>query len=120
MKTSRWVFSFDKVCDMLDIIPSICAGGLAQVERQASDAIARGAHRCARGRSARRSEAALQPARVEIRCDRSGAVGAPAAAIQKLRDKVAANVGRRASSHRPERCASTRARSARKLRKASA
>jgi hypothetical protein len=100
----RWVFSFDNVCDMLDINPEYMRMGLRKWKDKRLDAIAR--RRAALVLEAERAaaEAAMQPA--------AAASAAPATAV--LETPVAARVKRR-----PERVRVTK-RAARKLRKARA
>ncbi len=111
----RWVFSFDNVCDMLDINPEYMRMGLRKWKDKRLDAIAR--RRAAMVLEAERAaaEAAMQPA--------AGAAGAalpPAAApvMQKSATKVAAKVAARVK-RRPERVRIAK-RSSGKLRKARA
>ena len=114
----RWVFSFDNVCDMLDINPEYMRMGLRKWKDKRLDAIAR--RRAAMVLEAERaaSEAAMPPAAV-------AAVAAPAiaaataAAIQKPATKVAAKVAARVK-RRPERVRIAKRASAHKLRKARA
>jgi len=109
----RWVFSFDNVCDMLDINPEYMRMGLRKWKDKRLDAIAR--RRAAMVLEAERaaSEAAIQPAAV-------AAVAAPiAAAIQKPATKVAGEAAARVK-RRPERVRVAKRASAHKLRKARA
>jgi hypothetical protein len=108
----RWVFSFDNVCDMLDINPEYMRMGLRKWKDKRLDAIAR--RRAAMVLEAERAaaEAAMQP---------SAAVAiatAPVDAIQKPATKVASKSAARVK-RRPERVRNAK-RSARKLRKARA
>ncbi len=111
----RWVFSFDNVCDMLDINPEYMRMGLRKWKEKRLDAIAR--QRAALVLEAERAaaEAAMQPAAAAAA---PAAVHAPAvaAAIHKP-GKVAAKPAR--VKRRPERVRIAK-RSARKLRKARA
>ncbi len=111
----RWVFSFDNVCDMLDINPEYMRMGLRKWKEKRLDAIAR--QRAALVLEAERAaaEAAMQPAAAAAA---PAAVHAPAvaAAIHKPA-KVAAKPAR--VKRRPERVRIAK-RSARKLRKARA
>ncbi len=106
----RWVFSFDNVCDMLDINPEYMRTGLRKWKDKRLDAIAR--RRAALVLEAERAaaEAALLPAGPP-----APVIQAPAAAIQKSAKAAAkpAHVKRR------EERRSTK-RPARKLRKARA
>ena len=112
----RWVFSFDNVCDMLDINPEYMRMGLRKWKDKRLDAIA--LRRAAMVLEAERAaaEAAMQPA--------AGAAiaGPPAAAatpvMQKPATKVAAKVAVRVK-RRPERVRIAK-RSSGKLRKARA
>jgi hypothetical protein len=109
----RWVFSFDNVCDMLDINPEYMRMGLRKWKEKRLDAIAR--RRAALALEAERaaSEAAMQPVA-------GAAVAAPAAAaaIQKPATKVAGKAAARVK-RRPERVHVAK-RSSGKLRKARA
>ena len=107
----RWVFSFDNVCDMLDINPEYMRMGLRKWKDKRLDAIAR--RRAALVLEAERAaaEAAAQPAAPV-------APAADAATIQKPATKVAAKAAARVK-RRPERVRIAK-RSARKLRKARA
>jgi hypothetical protein len=112
----RWVFSFDNVCDMLDINPEYMRMGLRKWKDKRLDAIA--LRRAAMVLEAERAaaEAAMQPA--------AGAAiaGPPAAAatpvMQKPATKVAAKMAVRVK-RRPERVRIAK-RSSGKLRKARA
>jgi hypothetical protein len=111
----RWVFSFDNVCDMLDINPEYMRMGLRKWKDKRLDAIARRRATLALEAERAAAEAAMQPAAAAVA---PPAVHAPAvaAAIQKPA-KVAAKPAR--VKRRPERVRITK-RSARKLRKARA
>ncbi len=124
----RWVFSFDNVCDMLDINPEYMRMGLRKWKEKRLDAIA--SQRAALALEAERAaaEAATQPAAVMQPAPAvqpaAAAVALPAArepvvaaAIQKKPAKVAAKPAR--AKRRPERVRIAK-RSARKLRKARA
>jgi len=111
----RWVFSFDNVCDMLDINPEYMRMGLRKWKDKRLDAIARRRAQMVLEAERAASEAALQPA---------GAIAAiaaapVAAAMQKPATKVAAKVAARVK-RRPERVRIAKRASARKLRKARA
>ena len=113
----RWVFSFDNVCDMLDINPEYMRMGLRKWKDKRLDAIAR--RRAAMVLEAERAaaEAAMQP-EVSVAAAPVAAAAPAAAAIQKPAPKVAG----KAAAHvkrRPERVRIAK-RSARKLRKARA
>ncbi len=110
----RWVFSFDNVCDMLDINPEYMRMGLRKWKDKRLDAIAR--RRAALVLEAERAaaEAAMQPAAAVA----TPVVAAPAAAIQKPATKVAGKAAARVKRC-PERVRNAK-RSARKLRKARA
>ena len=106
----RWVFSFDNVCDMLDINPEYMRLGLRKWKEKRLEAIER--RRIALLLEAERvaAEAAMpQPAAPPI-------AAAPVPAIQKSADKAAARVKPR----RPARVHVAKRASARKLRKARA
>jgi hypothetical protein len=112
----RWVFSFDNVCDMLDINPEYMRMGLRKWKDKRLDAIA--LRRAAMVLEAERAaaEAAMQPAA-------GAAIAAPPAAaatpvMQKPATKVAAKVAARVK-RRPERVRIAK-RSSGKLRKARA
>jgi hypothetical protein len=109
----RWVFSFDNVCDMLDINPEYMRMGLRKWKDKRLDAIAR--HRAALVLEAERAaaEAAIAP----VAPAAAAAVAhAPAAAIQKP-GKVAAKQAHTKRRHVRVRIAK---RSSGKLRKARA
>jgi len=107
----RWVFSFDNVCDMLDINPEYMRTGLRKWKDKRLDAIAR--RRAAAVLEAERAaaEAALLPAGPP---EPAPVIQAPA--IQKIAAKVAAKPAH--AKRREERSISKRP--ARKLRKARA
>ena len=107
----RWVFSFDNVCDMLDINPEYMRTGLRKWKDKRLDAIAR--RRAAAVLEAERAaaEAALLPAGPP---EPAPVIQAPA--IQKIAAKVAAKPTH--AKRREERSISKRP--ARKLRKARA
>ena len=107
----RWVFSFDNVCDMLDINPEYMRTGLRKWKDKRLDAIAR--RRAAAVLEAERAaaEAALLPAGPP---EPAPVIQTPA--IQKIAAKVAAKPTH--AKRREERSISKRP--ARKLRKARA
>jgi hypothetical protein len=110
----RWVFSFDNVCDMLDINPEYMRTGLRKWKDKRLDAIAR--RRAAMVLEAERAaaEAALLPAGPP---EPAPVIEAPpAVAIQKIAAKVTAKPAH--AKRREER--SITKRPARKLRKARA
>jgi len=109
----RWVFSFDNVCDMLDINPEYMRTGLRKWKDKRLDAIAR--RRAAMVLEAERAaaEAALLPAGPP---EPAPVIQAPVAAIQKIAAKVTAKPAH--AKRREERSISKRP--ARKLRKARA
>jgi hypothetical protein len=110
----RWVFSFDNVCDMLDINPEYMRLGLRKWKEKRLEAIER--RRVAMLLEAERvaAEAATpQPAAPPI-------AAAPAAAIQKPATTVAGKSAARVKPRRPERVHVAKRASARKLRKARA
>jgi hypothetical protein len=108
----RWVFSFDNVCDMLDINPEYMRTGLRKWKDKRLDAIAR--RRAAAVLEAERAaaEAALLPAGPP---EPAPVIQAPVA-IQKIAAKVTAKPAH--AKRREERSISKRP--ARKLRKARA
>ena len=110
----RWVFSFDNVCDMLDINPEYMRMGLRKWKDKRLDAIAR--RRAAMVLEAERSasEAAMQPVAAA-----PAVVSATAPAIQKPATKVAGKAAERVK-RRPERVRIAKRAPARKLRKARA
>ena len=114
----RWVFSFDNVCDMLDINPEYMRGGLRRWKDKRLDAIAR--RRAAMVLEAERAaaEAAMPPMAVAA-VAAPVIAAAPAAAMQKPATKVAAKVAARVK-RRPERVRIAKRASAHKLRKARA
>ena len=111
----RWVFSFDNVCDMLDINPEYMRLGLRKWKEKRLDAIAR--RRVAMMLEAERAaaEAAMPPSA-------PGPIpaAAPAAAIQKPATKVAAKPAARIKPRHAEHVRVAKRASARKLRKARA
>ena len=117
----RWVFSFDNVCDMLDINPEYMRGGLRRWKDKRLDAIAR--RRAAMVLEAERAaaEAALLPAgTVAAIAAPAPVAAATAAAIQKPATKVAGKAAAARGKRRPERVRIAKRASARKLRKARA
>ena len=110
----RWVFSFDNVCDMLDINPEYMRMGLRKWKDKRLDAIAH--RRAAMVLEAERAaaEAALMPAG-SVAAIAAPDAAADAAAMQKPAKPAAARVKRR-----PERVRVAKRASARKLRKARA
>ena len=109
----RWVFSFDNVCDMLDINPEYMRMGLRKWKEKRLEAIAR--QRAALEAESAAAQAAPQPAPAAVT---SPAAHPPvvAVAVQKPA-KVTAKPAR--SKHRPEHLRIAK-RSMRKLRKARA
>jgi len=109
----RWVFSFDNVCDMLDINPEYMRTGLRKWKDKRLDAIAR--HRAAAVLEAERAaaEAALLPAGPP---EPAPVIQAPAA-IPQIAAKVTAKP---AHAKRREERSLTKRRRDRKLRKARA
>jgi len=107
----RWVFSFDNVCDMLDINPEYMRMGLRKWKEKRLEAIA--SRRAALALEAERAaaEAATQPVTAAV-----APVPAPAVAIQKP-VKVAGKPAR--VKRRPQRVRMAK-RSTGKLRKARA
>ncbi len=110
----RWVFSFDNVCDMLDINPEYMRMGLRKWKEKRLDAIARRRAQLVLESERAAAEAAMQPA------DAVAAIAepAPAAVLQKPATKVAGKAAARVK-RRPERVHITK-RPVRKLRKARA
>lgn len=115
----RWVFSFDNVCDMLDINPEYMRMGLRKWKDKRLDAIAR--RRAAMVLEAERAaaEAGMEPAVADAAIAAPAVAVATAPAMQqpatKVADKAAARVKRR-----PERVRIAKRASAHKLRKARA
>ena len=113
----RWVFSFDNVCDMLDINPEYMRGGLRRWKDKRLDAIARRRAQMVLEAERAAAEAALQPA------GSVAAIAAPpvaaAATMQKPATKVAGKAAARVK-RRPERVRIAKRATARKLRKARA
>jgi hypothetical protein len=117
----RWVFSFDNVCDMLDINPEYMRMGLRKWKDKRLDAIAR--RRAAMVLEAERAaaEAALMPAGgVAAIAAPAPVAAATAAAMQKPATKVAGKTAAARVKRRPERVRIAKRASARKLRKARA
>ena len=119
LEDKRWVFSFDNVCDMLDINPEYMRMGLRRWKDKRLDAIAR--RRAAMVLEAERAaaEAATQPAMAVAAIAAPAVAAAPAAAMQKPATKVAAKAAARVK-RRPERVRIAKRASAHKLRKARA
>jgi hypothetical protein len=116
----RWVFSFDNVCDMLDINPEYMRGGLRRWKEKRLDAIAR--RRAALVLEAERAAAAAaqQPAGAVAAIAAPAVAAADAAAMQKPATKVAGKAAAARVKRRPERVRVAKRASARKLRKARA
>ena len=110
----RWVFSFDNVCDMLDINPEYMRMGLRKWKDKRLDAIARRRAQMVLEAERAAAEAALQPAGSVAAI----AAAAPAAALQKPATKVAGKAAARVK-RRPERVRIAK-RASGKLRKARA
>jgi hypothetical protein len=114
----RWVFSFDNVCDMLDINPEYMRGGLRRWKDKRLDAIAR--RRAAMVLEAERAAAEAAMPSVAVAAVAAPVIAAaPAAAMPKPATKVAAKVAARVK-RRPERVRIAKRASAHKLRKARA
>jgi hypothetical protein len=113
----RWVFSFDNVCDMLDINPEYMRLGLRKWKEKHLDAMAR--RRVAMMIEAERAaaEAATQPSTA---APVPAIAAAPAAAMQKPATKVVGKPAARVKPRRPERVRVAKRASAHKLRKARA
>jgi hypothetical protein len=113
----RWVFSFDNVCDMLDINPEYMRMGLRKWKDKRLDAIAHRRAQMVLEAERAAAEAALMPA------GSIAPIAAPApdaAAMQKLATKVAGKTAAARVKRRPERVRIAKRASARKLRKARA
>jgi len=110
----RWVFSFDNVCDMLDINPEYMRMGLRKWKDKRLDAIARRRAQMVLEAERAAAEAALAPV-----APAPVVAAASAAAIQKPATKVAGKAAARVK-RRPERVRIAKRASARKLRKARA
>jgi len=115
----RWVFSFDNVCDMLDINPEYMRGGLRRWKDKRLDAIARRRAQMVLEAERAAAEAALQPAGSVAAIAAPPVVAATAVAMQKPATKVAGKAAARVK-RRPERVRVAKRASARKLRKARA
>lgn len=115
----RWVFSFDNVCDMLDINPEYMRGGLRRWKDKRLDAIARRRAQMVLEAERAAAEAALQPAGSVAAIAAPPVVAATAVAMQKPASKVAGKAAARVK-RRPERVRVAKRASARKLRKARA
>ena len=113
----RWVFSFDNVCDMLDINPEYMRGGLRRWKDKRLDAIARRRAQMVLEAERAAAEAAM-PAAAVAAVAAPVIAAAPAAAIQKPATKVAGKAAARVK-RRPERVRIAK-RPVRKLRKARA
>jgi hypothetical protein len=109
----RWVFSFDNVCDMLDINPEYMRLGLRKWKEKHLDMMAR-------RRIAMMIEAERAAAEAAMPQPSAAPVPAIAAAIEKPATKVAGKTAARVKPHRPERVRVAKRASTRKLRKARA
>ena len=109
----RWVFSFDNVCDMLDINPEYMRMGLRKWKDKRLDAIARRRAQMVLEAERAAAEAALAPV-----APAPVVAAASAAAIQKPATKVAGKAAARVK-RRPERVRIAK-RASGKLRKARA
>ena len=116
----RWVFSFDNVCDMLDINPEYMRGGLRRWKDKRLDAIARRRAQMVLEAERAASEAAMQPAGAIAAIAAPPVAAAVAAAMQKPATKVAVKAAPSRVKRRPERVRIAKRASARKLRKARA
>ena len=116
----RWVFSFDNVCDMLDINPEYMRGGLRRWKDKRLDAIARRRAQMVLEAERAAAEAALQPAGAIAAIAAPAVAAATAAAMQKPATKVAGKAAAARVKRRPERVRIAKRASARKLRKARA
>jgi hypothetical protein len=116
----RWVFSFDNVCDMLDINPEYMRGGLRRWKDKRLDAIARRRAQTVLEAERAAAEAALQPAGAIAAIAAPAVAVATAAAMQKPATKVAGKAAAARVKRRPERVRIAKRASARKLRKARA
>ena len=114
----RWVFSFDNVCDMLDINPEYMRMGLRKWKEKRLDAIARRRAQLVLEAERAGTEAAAQPGEAVAAVAAPAIAAASAPAIQKPAAKVAGKAVPR-GKRRPERVRVAK-RSARKLRKARA
>jgi hypothetical protein len=112
----RWVFSFDNVCDMLDINPEYMRMGLRKWKDKRLDAIARRRAQMVLEAERAAAEGALPPALAAA----APVAAASAAAIQKPATKVAGKASAARDKRRPERVRIAKRASARKLRKARA
>ena len=115
----RWVFSFDNVCDMLDINPEYMRGGLRRWKDKRLDAIARRRAQMVLEAERAAAEAALQPAGSVAAIAAPVVAAATAATMQKPATKVAGKAAARVK-RRPERVRIAKHASAHKLRKARA
>ena len=111
----RWVFSFDNVCDMLDINPEYMRSGLRRWKEKRLDAIARRRVELMLEAERAASEAAMQPA-----TSAPAVAATPAVAIVKPATKVADKPSARIKPRRPEHVRVAKRTSARKLRNARA
>ena len=116
----RWVFSFDNVCDMLDINAEYMRAGLRRWKEKRLDAIAQRRARLVLEAERAAAEAALQPAGSVAATAAPAAAAANAAAMQKPATKVAGKTAAARVKRRPERVRVAKRASARKLRKARA
>jgi hypothetical protein len=117
----RWVFSFDNVCDMLDINPEYMRMGLRKWKDKRLDAIARRRAQLVLEAERAAAEAALLPAgSVAAIAAPAPVAAATAAAMQKPATKVAGKTAAARVKRRTERVRVAKRASARKLRKARA
>ena len=98
----RWVFSFDNVCDMLDINPEYMRMGLRKWKDKRLDAIARRRAQLVLESERAAAEAAMPPAAAVAAIAEPAPAAAIAAAIQKPATKVAGKAAARVK-RRPER-----------------
>ena len=98
----RWVFSFDNVCDMLDINPEYMRMGLRKWKEKRLDAIARRRAQLVLESERAAAEAAMQPADAVAATAEAAPAAATAAALQKPATKVAGKAAARVK-RRPER-----------------
>ena len=102
LEDKHWVFSFDNVCDMLDINPEYMRMGLRKWKDKRLDAIARRRAQLVLESERAAAEAAMPPAAAVAAIAEPAPAAAIAAAIQKPATKVAGKAAARVK-RRPER-----------------
>src|SRR5258708_14718316 len=82
LEDKRWVFSFDNVCDMLDINPEYMRNGLRRWKEKKIAAIARRAEERAQAQALAEAQALLPQAEQPVEVEQPEPVMAPKPAVQ--------------------------------------